>query len=59
MSLDDDDMAENDFVVEARSILDEYVLLPLLWMNVLTIIRFAAADEDEADDRMVEKAIIG
>jgi len=58
MSLDDDDMAENDFVVEARSILDEYVL-PRLWMIVLSIIRFAAADEDEADDRMVEKAIIG
>ena len=57
MSLDDDDMAENDFV-EARSILDEYVL-PRLWMIVLSIIRFAAADEDEADDRMVEKAIIG
>jgi len=58
MSLDDDDMAENDFFVEARSILDEYVL-PRLWMIVLSIIRFAAADEDEADDRMVEKAIIG
>jgi len=58
MSLDDDDMAENDFVEEARSILDEYVL-PRLWMIVLSIIRFAAADEDEADDRMVEKAIIG
>jgi len=57
MSLDDDDMAENDFV-EARSILDE-CMLPRLWMNVLSIIRFAAADEDEADDRMVEKAIIG
>jgi len=58
MSLDDDDMAENDFV-EARSILVKYVLLPRLWMIVLSIIRFAAADEDEADDRMVEKAIIG
>ena len=59
MSLDDDDMAENDFV-EARSILDE-CMLPRLWMNVLSIIRFAAAAaaEDEADDRMVEKAIIG
>ena len=56
MSLDNDDMAENDFV-EARSISDEYVLLPLLWINVLSIIRFAA--DDEADDRMVEKAIIG
>lgn len=58
MSLDDDDMAENDFV-EARSIPVVYVLLPRLWMIVLSIIRFAAADEDEADDWMVEKAIIG
>ena len=55
MSLDNDDMAENDFV-EARSVPDEY-MLPRLWMIVLSIIRFAADDED--DDRMVEKAIIG
>ncbi len=60
---DDDDvdfMAENDFE-EARIIRDGYMLPRLLlWMIVLSNIRFAAGNDEVVDDRirMVEKAII-
>ena len=55
-----DIMAENDFE-EARIIRVGYMLPRLmLWMIVLSNIRFAADNDEVVDDRirMVEKAII-
>ncbi len=59
-SNDDDFMAENDFV-DARIIRVGYMLPRLLlWLIVLSNIRFAADNDEVVDDRIriVEKAII-